>query len=49
LSSVISNRRLETDFQQPVENEAGRHFHMFSIFTLYGGTAPLNIGGRPGP
>ena len=22
---------------------------MFSIFTPYGGTAPLNIGGRPGP
>ncbi len=21
---------------------------MFSIFTPYGGTAPLNIGGRPG-
>jgi hypothetical protein len=26
-----------------------RHFHMFGMFTPYGGTAPLNIGGRPGP
>ena len=37
------------DFQGPLENEASRHFQMFSIFTPYGGTAPLNIGGRPGP
>jgi hypothetical protein len=49
LSCAIFTRRLENDFQQPVENEAGHHFHMFSIFTPYGGTAPLNIGGRPEP
>jgi hypothetical protein len=41
--------QLENDFQHLLENEACRHFQMFSIFTPYGGTAPLNIGGRPGP
>jgi hypothetical protein len=45
----IFSRQLENDFQRPLENEAGRHFQMFSTFTPYGGTAPLNIGGRPGP
>jgi hypothetical protein len=45
--SGIFTRRLGNDFQRPLENEAGRHFQMFSIFTPYGGTAPLNIGGRP--
>jgi hypothetical protein len=49
LSFCIFSRRLENDFQRPLENEAGPHFQMFSIFTPYGGTAPLNIGGRPGP
>jgi hypothetical protein len=34
-------RQLENDFQGPLENEAGRHFQMFSVFTPYGGTAPL--------
>jgi hypothetical protein len=48
-SLAIFSRQLENDFQQPVENEVCRHFQMFSIFTPYGGTAPLNIGGRPGP
>jgi hypothetical protein len=49
LSSGMFSVQLENDFQRPLENEAGRHFQMFSIFTLYGGTAPLKIGGRPGP
>jgi hypothetical protein len=45
----IFSRRLENDFQRPRENEARRHFQMFGLFTRYGGTAPLNIGGRPEP
>jgi hypothetical protein len=43
------SRQLENDFQHLLENEACRHLQMFSIFTPYGGTAPLNIGGRPAP
>jgi hypothetical protein len=49
LSSGIFSRQLENDFQGQLENEASRYFHMFSIFTPYGGTAPLNIDGRPEP
>jgi hypothetical protein len=40
---------LKMIFSGLFENEAGRHFQMFSMFTPYGGTAPLNTGGRPGP
>jgi hypothetical protein len=49
LASSHFSRRLGNDFQRPLENEARRHFQMFSIFTPYGGTAPLNIGVRPEP
>jgi len=31
------SRQLENDFQHLLENEACRHFHMFNIFTPYGG------------
>jgi hypothetical protein len=43
------SRQLENDFQHLLKNEACLHFQMFGIFTPYGGTAPLNIGGRPRP
>jgi hypothetical protein len=45
----IFNTSVGNDFQQPLENEAFRHFQMFSTSTPYGGRPPLNVAGRPRP
>ena len=36
-------------FSSLIENEAFRHFQMFSTSTPYGGRPPLNVAGRPRP
>jgi hypothetical protein len=46
---AFSADNLKMIFSGLLKMKQAANFQMFSIFTPYGGTAPLNIGGRPGP
>jgi hypothetical protein len=45
----IAGAQLGNDFQQPLENEEFRYFHMSSTSTPTGDQPTQNVVGQPGP